>query len=88
MKVDFNAVRRRALSSYTGLVNVLNDRLSEGYVTVPAAEVKNHLDTLRNALVTIGLCHQPDDPDIVDVLGDGKVPVFAAEEDHEQKSPR
>jgi predicted MPP superfamily phosphohydrolase len=88
MKIDFNNVRRGAIANYSALVKQLNAGLNssngEGMVVVSADDIQEIMDDLRSDLVGIGATHQPDDPDFICVLEEGKtIPCFNPSEEEE-----
>ena len=87
MKIDFNNVRKMAISNYSALVEKLNNALNsgngKGMVVISAEEIKRNLDDLRSDLVAIGATYQPNDDDFKCIIGDEPLPVFNEDPEYE-----
>ena len=84
MNVDFNNVRKAALSNFNHLVDVLNAGICNGrYINVSTESITPSLDNLRSCLVGIACTYNEGDPEFVCVLGeDDHVKEFNPERDH------
>lgn len=59
MEVNFDNLRRRAISSYNSLVSKLNHkRDSDGYITIDSDYIEQDLESLRSSLATLAFIYQ------------------------------
>jgi hypothetical protein len=92
MNIDFNNVRRGAISNFSALVKTLNDGLNsgngDGMIVVSADELQRSMDNLRNDLVAIGATYKENDPEFICILDDKThIPEFNPDpQDTEDKS--
>jgi predicted polyphosphate/ATP-dependent NAD kinase len=72
MKIDFNNVRQQALEYYNKLAKELNESICTDVdcarVIVPVRDLQRVMDSLRLALISIGLSYIENDPDCKQVI--------------------
>ena len=76
MKVNFNNIRKQACYAYDNLANKLNNAIKEyekehlekGYLLIDCDEIEEEMNDLQMLIGTIAMCHNEDDPDMVDVF--------------------
>lgn len=72
MKVDFNNVRRSAVEQYNRLITVLqSNKANGGSIEVAVEDIEGILNDLRMSIATIALSSKENDPELVNVLGEG-----------------
>lgn len=94
MNVNFNNLRIQALHSYTKLVNVLNDNLSDSkkdtgvageFYDLYAEDIEEHMEDLRRFICVIACCYEPEDEEFADLSSHcDDVPVFNPEKDEDE----
>ena len=76
MQVNFNNVRKQAVSEYNTLVNKLNSALCEDTdmtrVVIPVDDLERVLSHLRSSIATIAMTVNPNDPEMQCVLEEGE----------------
>ena len=69
MEVNFNNLRTKTCIAYDRLARKLNSSINEdGCVEVPAEEIQDQMDDLKQLIGSIAMCYNKDDPDMIDVF--------------------
>jgi len=77
VKIDFNNVRRQAINSYNGVIDILNNGIradASGYncTKVYVEDIRDHLNDLRQAIIGIACTYEENNADFKCVLGDNE----------------
>lgn len=73
MKVNFDNLRYNIVADFNAIVKVLNDNIG-----VPPSAIKDHMDSLRMAIVTLAYLYEPGE---FESLDDVEVNVFNPDDD-------